>query len=90
MYISLDTINFIEKEFLKEIKGYCYKTIFINEFEKVYIIEDSLILYSCIYESQMPILVNSNEMREKKEDNYFFVSKVENKYYGLRITELTQ
>lgn len=90
MYISLDTINFIEKEFLKEIKGYCYKIIFINEFEKVYIIEDSLILYSCIYESQMPILVNSNEMCEEKEDNYFFVSKVENKYYGLRITELTR
>ena len=66
MYISLDTINFIEKEFLKELDGYHYRAIYINELEKVYVIEDNLILYSCIYESQMPIFINSEETYKEK------------------------
>lgn len=89
MYISLDAINFIEKEFLKELDGYHYRTIFINELEKVYVIEDSLILYSCIYESQMPIFINSEETYKEKPSSILQFQKRGYKYYGLQIIELT-
>lgn len=89
MYIPLHTIKFIEQEFEKELQGYSIKEYQINEWERLLVIEDSLILYEEIAESEMPVCSNAYEIYKDKVNEYFEIPQKNHKYYTLHIEELT-
>ena len=89
MYIPLHTIKFIEQEFEKELKGYSVKEYQMNDFERLLIIEDSLVLYEEIAISEMPVCENAYEIYKDKANEYFEIPKKNHKYYTLHIEELT-
>ena len=89
MYIPLHTIKFIEQEFEKELQGYSIKEYQMNEWERLLVIEDSLILYEKIAESEMPVCENAYEIYKDKVNEYFEIPQKSHKYYTLHIEELT-
>ena len=89
MYIPLKTIKFIVSEFEKELNGFSIVEHCINDFEKILVIEDTLVLYIKIKESEMPVCDNAYELYKDKVNEYFEIPNPNNKYYCLDIEELT-
>jgi len=90
MYLPLHTIIFVETEFEKELVGYSVETYIINDFEKILLIEDSLILSVRILPDENPICVNAEEIYSNKKNNkYWDIPQKDGKYYYLQIEELT-
>ena len=89
MYIPLKTIKFIEQEFEKELQGYSIKEYQINEFERLLVVEDSLVLYEEIVISEMPVCENAYDVYKDKVNEFFEIPQKNHKYYTLQIEELT-
>lgn len=89
MYIPLKTIKFIVSEFEKELNGFSIVEHCINDFEKILVIEDTLVLYIKIKESEMPVCDNAYKLYKDKVNEYFEIPNPNNKYYCLDIEELT-
>lgn len=89
-YLPLRTIQYIEKKFEESFERHSVKKHRIDEFETIYVLDDSLVLISCIYNNTTPVCVNAAEIYADKRDNPFFDIPVEGgQYYGLSIEELT-
>lgn len=89
-YVSLYTIKYLLDEFQKNLEGYHIDEYVINEYEKVLLVEDSLVLYCGILESTMPVCLNAEECYQDRKYNPFLNIPVEGEiYYELFIEELT-
>ena len=89
LHLPLRTVRFILAEFEKHLIGYNIIEYVINEFEKVILVEDSLPLYICIEESNMPVCLNANEVYSWTAENDFMdMPTTGETYYHLYIEEL--
>lgn len=77
VYLLLNLFEVILKNFEKSLKGYSYKSISITNREKVFILEDSLILYIGLLTHCENWFGYTNEEKDKRNA------------YNLRIEELT-
>lgn len=90
LHLPLRTVKYILSEFEKELDKYSIKEYAIDELQKCIIIEDSLVLYVGIIESDFPLCTNVEEIYGWTRNNeYMDFPNRESTYYELYIEELT-
>lgn len=83
--LSLETINFIEKEFMKELNGYTLEITKINHLDRIVIINDSLVLYIGHPKHRVCAL---NEYKSNKNP-FLSICQYGDEYHSLYIEEMT-
>ena len=95
MFYTFQAILVFREVFEKMLSGFSVKIINHGEFERVYIIEDSLVLLSTIEEDPFPVFLNfstwgTRELRDEIVNNaYYGLPTDSSKYYQMKIEELT-
>lgn len=90
LYLPLRTVEFILNKFEKELEKYSIEIFNINKLQKCIVIEDSLVLFVGIIESEFPLCVNVEEMYGwTKNNEYMDFPNHDTTYYELYIEELT-
>lgn len=87
--LSLKTVEYLSEAFEKKLQGYKVEEYFLDDLEKVLIVEDSLVIYIGIHESAIPFCENTNELFKSVKNNSFLnITRKREKYYELYIEEL--
>ncbi len=90
MHLPLRTIKHIADKYKESFAPHNYVEHKVNEFESVYILDDSLVIAINIYIENMPVALNAAEIYADKIDNpYFNIPVRDGTYYCLDIEELT-
>lgn len=90
MYLPLRTIKFIRDKYLESFKAHTYVEYKVDEFEAVYILDDSLVIAVNVLTEGIPVCTNAAEIYADKADHPYFDIPVSNGiYYCLDIEELT-
>lgn len=85
--LSLKTVEYLSEAFEKKLQGYKVEEYFLDDLEKVLIVEDSLVIG--IHESAIPFCENTNELFKSVKNNSFLnITRKREKYYELYIEEL--
>lgn len=87
MYLPLKCVLYIRDEFEKNLSGYNYKKVDANEYERVYIIEDSYYLYSGILLDDMPVCFN--HLEEYNNSDLLECPTEGHNYYDFIVEELS-
>jgi hypothetical protein len=89
-HLPLKTVNFILNKFEKELEKYSIEIFVIDKLQKCIVIEDSLVLFVGIIESQSPLCANYEEKYASTKDNqYMDFPNYNTTHYELYIEELT-
>ena len=89
-YIPLKGMIMFREIFEKKIEKHNPSSIIINEFEKVYIIDDSLILLVFFEKNDMPVCTNAKEHFPERINNpYLKLPEDNEQYYNFVIEEIT-
>ena len=90
LYLPLRTVDYIQDEFEKTLAQYNVEVHVIDPFEKILIIEDSLVLYIGKTLSNLPVCLNADEIFAwANKTGYMDIPIRGEKYYLLHIEELT-
>lgn len=90
LHLNMKSVLKIRSEFEKKLDKYSYKIIDKNEFERIYVIEDSLILVATFYDEDCPICINTEEHFSKyKNHMYLEFPKSGKPYYLFYVEEVT-
>lgn len=90
IYLPLKTVKSILNIFNHQLKGYSVKKYFLNGYEQVEVIEDSLVLYIGIIKSEMPVCLNAKkEYQDRIYNSFLGIPRENGEYYELFIEELT-
>jgi len=90
LHLPLRTVGFILDKFEKNLESYAVETYRIDDFEKVLVIEDSLVLYVGKILSNSPVCLNADKMYAWTAGTPYMDMPVANgEYYELYIEEVT-
>lgn len=91
MLIPLRINYFFRNEFEKELSGYSYSIKDLNEFERVYIIEDSYLLLLAIEENPVykGLVITKKIIEEHSNNPFLDVPQEGDVFYKVHINELT-
>ena len=93
-YLPLKLMPFFQNEFEKHLKKYTVKKYSVDDFDTLYCLDNSLILWVGFIENSMPIALNysnQNDPRyiEYNENPYLETPREDGKYYDFHVEELT-
>ncbi|KJB86155.1 hypothetical protein AZ66_20385, partial [Paenibacillus sp. E194] len=90
LHLSLSTVKYILNKFETYLDCYSIKTHYIDQLQKVILIEDSLALYVGIIKSQSPVCSNVEAMFAwTRQTEFMDMPASGNDYYELYIEEVT-
>lgn len=90
VYLSRKIMLAFRECFEEKLKGFSVKTIDFNDNERIYILEDSLILLLSFEVDPMPVNASvNNELHKYKTHPYLEIPKSSETYYNFVIEELT-
>ncbi|MBR5535851.1 MAG: hypothetical protein IKU60_04300, partial [Clostridia bacterium] len=90
MHIPIVGMKMFREIFEEKIKKYNPSSVLINEFERAYIIDDSLVLLVSFERDDMPVCVNVEDMFPERINNpYFDLPDGSEQYYDFVIEEIT-
>lgn len=90
MYLPLRTIQYIRDKYKESFNAHTCVEYKVDEFESVYILDDSLVIAINIYTEDIPVCLNAAEKYADKINHpYFDIPVRDGTYYCLDIEELT-